>query len=189
MVSVNTPADIKAKKYRRFFDGLDLDGSGKISQNDFDLFGQRYAKAKNLPTNDADVKRLTSLLCQFWVEVIQPCDRDGDGEVSFEEMLAGFKQSFTSPADYPSQIEPITVAFFKIADQNNNGTIEENEFIDIFSSSLGASRSDIEKVFRGLDSDNSGALTRDEYDAALSEFFYGDDPNSLAAHLFGPLGS
>ncbi len=42
-------------------------------------------------------------------------------------------------------------------------------------------------MFNALDLDASGALSRAEYHKATSEFFYGDDPDSPANHIFGHL--
>ncbi|WP_314616086.1 hypothetical protein [Streptomyces stackebrandtii] len=36
-----------------------------------------------------------------------------------------------------------------------------------------------------MDRDGSGALDRAEFHRALTEFFYGNDPDAPANHLFG----
>jgi hypothetical protein len=47
------------------------------------------------------------------------------------------------------------------------------------------SSEDCAAVFDALDRDSSGGLDRAEFHQALAEFFYGDDPDAAAAHLFG----
>ncbi|MEU3740012.1 hypothetical protein AB0E78_23445 [Streptomyces sp. NPDC032198] len=42
-------------------------------------------------------------------------------------------------------------------------------------------------MFNALDLDSSGNLSRSEYHNAVSESFYGDDPDSPAIHIFGRL--
>ncbi|MFD9302888.1 EF-hand domain-containing protein [Streptomyces sp. NPDC060048] len=121
----------------------------------------------------------------FWTNVIAPIDQDGDGKVDLMDMTEGFRRVLTDPALYPEQIEPVTNCFFDLVDLNGDGKIDQAEFQQMFDSVAGVPGEDCAAVFAALDQDGSGALDRAEFHQAVSEFFYGTDPDAPANHLFG----
>ncbi|MEU7719386.1 EF-hand domain-containing protein [Streptomyces tibetensis] len=172
-------------KYGRWFRGADVDGDGFITQQDVRMMSERYIAARRTAPDSTTARRLTAGMDEFWTNVIAPLDRDGDGKVDLREMVEGFKQALTDPAQYPQQIEPVTNCFFDLVDLDGNGKIEQDEFQLMFNSVSGAPREDCAEVFAALDRDGSGALDRAEFHQAVSEFFYGNDPEAPANHLFG----
>ncbi|MFD3503274.1 hypothetical protein [Streptomyces sp. NPDC058678] len=59
----------------------------------------------------------------------------------------------------------------------------------MFDSVAGVPGEDCAAVFAALDRDGSGALDRAEFHQAVTEFFYGNDPDAPANHLFGRVAS
>ncbi|MER6398758.1 EF-hand domain-containing protein [Kitasatospora sp. NPDC001603] len=172
-------------KYGQWFRGADTDGDGFITRQDVRAMSERYIAARGTAPDSATARRLTDGMDEFWTNVIAPMDQDGDGKVDLREMTEGFKRALTDPARFPEQIEPVTNCFFDLVDLNGNGKIEQAEFQLMFNSISGVPGEDCAEVFAALDRDGSGALDRTEFHQAVSEFFYGDDPDAPANHLFG----
>ncbi|MFJ7146931.1 EF-hand domain-containing protein [Streptomyces sp. NPDC100445] len=70
-------------------------------------------------------------------------------------------------------------------DQDGDGEVDQTEFQQMFDSVAGVPGGDCAAVFAALDRDGSGALDRAEFHQAVTEFFYGENPNAPANHLFG----
>jgi Ca2+-binding EF-hand superfamily protein len=178
---------LKSAKYSRYFQAADVNGDGVIAQEDLVLMSQRYIDVRNVPQDSPKAKQLNELVANLWTQIIAPCDRDGDGKVTREEMLAGFDDALIDKSAYPDQIGSIANLFFDLADANDDGTIDKKEFTHIFGVGGQSSETDCADVFRQLDLDSSGGLSREEFHKAVIEFFYGTDPAAPANHLFGHL--
>ncbi|MFI5809271.1 EF-hand domain-containing protein [Streptomyces sp. NPDC051561] len=172
-------------KYGQWFRGADIDGDGFITQQDVRKMSERYITARGTAPDSVTSRRLTEGMDTFWANVIAPMDQDGDGKVDLREMTEGFRRVLTDPALYPDQIEPVTNCFFDLVDLNGDGMIDQVEFQQMFASVAGVPGRDCAAVFAALDRDGSGALDRAEFHQALTEFFYGNDPDAPANHLFG----
>ncbi|MFI7420485.1 EF-hand domain-containing protein [Nonomuraea sp. NPDC049684] len=172
-------------KYGQWFRGADVDGDGFITQRDVRLMSERYIAVRGAAPDSETARLLTERMDAFWTHVIAPMDRDGDGKVDLSEMTEGFRQALTDRALYPAQIEPVTDCFFDLADLNGDGRIDQAEFQQMFDSVGGVPGDDCAAVFAALDHDGSGVLDRAEFHQAVTEFFYGDDPDAPANHLFG----
>lgn len=174
-------------KYGQWFRGADVDGDGFITQRDVRMMGERYLAARGAAPDSEPARLLTEGLDGFWSNVIAPMDQDGDGKVDLREMTEGFRRVLTASDLYPQQIEPVTDCFFDLVDLNGDGRIDQAEFQQMFDAVAGVPGEDCAAVFAALDRDGSGALDRAEFHQAVAEFFYGDDPDAPANHLFGRL--
>ncbi|MFF8594841.1 EF-hand domain-containing protein [Streptomyces sp. NPDC015220] len=172
-------------KYGQWFRGADVDGDGFITRRDVRAMSERYIAARDAAPDSATARRLIEGMDGFWTNVIAPMDQDGDGKVDLREMTEGFRSVLTDPALYPQQIAPVTNCFFDLVDLNADGKIDQAEFQQMFDSVAGVPAEDCATVFAALDRDGSGGLDRAEFHQALTEFFYGNDPDAPANHLFG----
>ncbi|MGW7262280.1 EF-hand domain-containing protein [Streptomyces sp. NPDC054842] len=172
-------------KYRQWFRGADVDGDGFITQQDVRRMSERYIVARGTAPDSATARRLTEGMDGFWTNVIAPMDQDGDGKVDLREMSEGFKRVLIDPALYPEQIEPVSNCFFDLVDLNGDDKIDQAEFQQMFDAVAGVPGEDCAAVFAALDGDGSGALDRAEFHQALTEFFYGNERDAPANHLFG----
>ncbi|GHA49427.1 calcium-binding protein [Streptomyces spiroverticillatus] len=172
-------------KFGQWFRGADVDGDGFITQQDVRRMSERYINARATPPDPQTIRRLTQEMDQFWSHAIAPMDQDGDGKVDLREMTEGFKRVLTDRTLYPQQIAPVTNCFFDLVDLNGDGKIDQSEFQQMFDSVAAVPGNDCAAVFAALDVDNSGGLDRDEFHQALEEFFYGNDPDAPANHIFG----
>ncbi|CAM5396636.1 EF-hand domain-containing protein OS=Streptomyces tendae OX=1932 GN=GUR47_35540 PE=4 SV=1 [Streptomyces tendae] len=172
-------------KYGQWFRGADVDGDGFITQQDVRMMSERYIAARRATPGSASARTLTEQMDVFWTNVIAPMDQDGDGRVDLREMTEGFRRVLTDAALYPQQIAPVADCFFDLVDLNGDGKIDQAEFQLMFDSVAGVPGEDCAAVFAALDRDGSGALDRAEFHQALTEFFYGSNPDAPANHLFG----
>lgn len=172
-------------KYRQWFKGADIDGDGVITCQDVRLMGERYIAARDTAPESGTARRLTEGLEAFWTTVIAPMDQDGDGKVDLREMTEGFRRALADPALYPRQVGPVADCYFDLIDLDGDDRVDQAEFGEIFGLAGNVSPEDCATVFDALDLDGSGGLNRTEFHQALTEFFYGDDPDAPAAHLFG----
>ncbi|MFF6804027.1 EF-hand domain-containing protein [Streptomyces sp. NPDC012616] len=172
-------------KYAQWFRGADVDGDGFITHRDVRMMSERYIGARSVAPDSTTARMLTDGMDGFWTNVIAPMDQDGDGKVDLREMTEGFRRVLTDPALYPEQIEPVTNCFFDLVDLNADGKIDQAEFKQMFGAVAGVPSEDCAAVFAALDQDGTGALDRAEFHQAVTEFFYGNDPNAPANHLFG----
>ncbi|GGV27713.1 calcium-binding protein [Streptomyces longisporoflavus] len=180
-------SELRKRKYERWFRAADVDGDGAITRQDVLVMGERYVRARGIPPGSPEARQMDETLHQFWDAVIAPMDADKNDRVSSEELTQAFAGTFADRARYPEELAPVADRFFDQADGDGDGAISLAEFTHIFGSTGRAPDDECAAVFNALDLDASGALSRAEYHKAASEFFYGDDPDSPANHLFGRL--
>ncbi|MEU3742428.1 calcium-binding protein [Streptomyces sp. NPDC032198] len=160
--------ELRKRKYERWFRAADVDGDGAISRQDVVMMGERYVQAKGIPSDSPQARQTYDTMHGFWESVIAPADADKDERVTSAGVAQAFAATFTDRARYPEELAPVADRFFDLADSDSDGAISLTEFT-------------------ALDLDASGSLSRAEYHQAASEFFYGDDPDSPAIHIFGRL--
>lgn len=179
--------ELRKRKYERWFRAADVDGDGAISRRDVVMMGERYVQARGIPSDSPQARQMYDTMHGFWESVIAPADADKNDRVSSAELAQAFAATFTDRARYPEELAPVADRFFDLADSDGDGAISLAEFTHIFGSTGRAANAECAEVFHALDLDASGALSRAEYHQAASEFFYGDDPDSPAVHIFGRL--
>jgi calcium-dependent protein kinase len=89
-------------------------------------------------------------------KIFKAMDADGNGELSREEVLAGYEEHFGIPIS-----EEAVDAMFKAVDIDGNGAIDYTEFV------MATMNDRLRAAFRLFDKDGSGAISPDEIKAAL----------------------
>ncbi|WP_221358899.1 EF-hand domain-containing protein [Streptomyces beigongshangae] len=179
--------ELRTRKYRRWFDAADVDGDSAITRQDVVMMSERYVRARGIAADSPQAQRMYDTMNGFWESVIAPADADKDGRVTSAELTRAFAATFTDRARYPEELAPIADRFFDLADGDGDDSLSRTEFTHIFGSTGRATDAECAEVFDALDLDSSGALSRSEYHRAVSEFFYGNAPDSPANHMFGRL--
>lgn len=180
---------LRQQKYHQWFLSADVDGDNVITRNDMIQFADRFFTHRGVRGDSSGAQRLRDQMEEFWVNVLAPFDHNGDGQVDADEVTAGCERALVNREDYSKQIEPITELYFQLTDGDGDGKIDLKEFQQVFMAVGRGSDADCAEVFRRLDTDGSGTLSRREFHRAVEDFFYSDDPNAPGNQLFGPLGS
>ncbi|MEV4253338.1 EF-hand domain-containing protein [Spirillospora sp. NPDC049652] len=177
--------DLRTRKYHQWFQGADADGDGLLARGDLMRIAERAVAVQGVPPNSPHARQLNESMDWFWVGVIAPYDRNGDDQVNRAEMTEGFMAALTDRSRYTQQIKWIADLIFDLGDADRDGRISLAEFSQVFAAGMQIPSTDCALVFNQLDLDGSGTLGRTQYHDAVIEFFYGDDPDAAANHLFG----
>uniref|UniRef100_A0A8C5WFL9 Lysophosphatidylcholine acyltransferase 2 n=1 Tax=Leptobrachium leishanense TaxID=445787 RepID=A0A8C5WFL9_9ANUR len=107
---------------------------------------EEFASHLKLPVSDI----LRELFALF--------DRNNDGSIDFREYVIGI-----SVLCNPANTEETIQMAFKLFDVDEDGSITENEFTSLLQSSLGVPNLNVTKLFREIDTDQSGKISNDEF--------------------------
>lgn len=179
---------LRARKFQRYFDALDSNDDGRLSKDDFELGGRRYAEKLGYAVGSAEQRRLSGMAVRLWTDMVSSMDTDGDGEVTHEEFQAALDQNLsTDRADYAAQVRPVIETYFSLADGDSDGEISREEFTALFTTVARIPETDAAANFSAIGAEHSEMLSRDQFHEAMAEFCYGTDPRAPANHLFGRL--
>lgn len=175
-----------AAKAERYFGSLDTTGDGRITPADMDNIADRHAKANGFAPDSADAHRLREATMAFWDKNLKQLDTSGDGEVTLAEFSSAVTQlAAAGPEQYDHLVRPTADAYFDLCDRDGSDDLDREEFIRIFGGAASVPTEESIATFEELDTDGSGRLSREEYHAALHEFYYSTDPAKPGIHLFG----
>ena len=159
------------------FEAFDLDGSGGISESEFDQVHARRAREREAAGLPAPRQRHS----------FGSVDGDGDGAISREELEAVHGAGGAGPGRGPGRgrgsgmgrgVDPPVFSEF---DLNGDGAIDEPEFAEARAARVSA-RAEEGRMLRGmatappfadLDTDGDGRLTQDEFDAGVRRHWQG----------------
>lgn len=168
----------RRKEFRRLFDDMDADKSGSLSMIELSRGIKRQAGLLGLAASDV------SNLKDF--EVFKRLDKDGNGQVSWEEFETGMqmlqdeaaKKNETKLAEGFIKEQDRFQRMFRQLDSNGDGEISTQEFTAGVAKSaefmelIGADgKKGLEtiKIFTAIDKDTSGKISWPEFKAAMVE--------------------
>ncbi|MCA9797348.1 MAG: EF-hand domain-containing protein [Candidatus Eremiobacteraeota bacterium] len=169
---------IRLAKARTLFSVYDHDRNGVLERADFEAVADNVARARSAPHEE--VRRLC---LSIWNELQQVADEDGDGRVSFQELLAYLDLLTHDPLLFHQQVLTLSRLLFEILDSDHDGRITQAEYIE-FAGCLrfSADRRTFLTLTEGADS-----LSAEQLQLRLQEFYYSDRPESPGNLFFGPL--
>lgn len=110
------------------------------------------------------------------------------GSLNCTESVAGMRKAVDNERQGVLQrLFEMIAAWMDIADTDGDGPIDEEEYIAMYSKTLGASREDLKVAFTKLDLDGNGTLDNEEAHRAAIEYCSSDDPQAPGNWLFGGL--
>jgi len=175
-------SDVGRRRFGALFLSLDRDGNGFVDGNDHELVVASIAQQRNLTPGSPEHDDLRAKVMHGWEGLRELADTDGDGRVTQEEYV----ESLAALAESPEGLDRIGLS---IADQmitamdaDGDGRLDLDEFMSM-AGAWGAAAEKAEALFRHIDTNGDGFLTRDELLASMRRFFLDEDPD--APHLFG----
>jgi len=187
LIEAKVENSIKMSEYGKFWQQkmrtmatrLDTDKNGHLTMKDFDVIADRYEELGNVSVDKNRHIRL--LLTKFWDQYLSPLAKGLPitPEVYADSLIQqGKKEMGKSFAD-PS-------IFFDVMDLNDDGFISIDEFI-LSRKILGIDEKMAMDMFKAIDADNDGKLSREEY--MVADELFRTSENECCAHqlMWGPL--
>ncbi len=167
------------RKSAALFRLFDADGDGFWERSDFEQFVERLAGSQGLEPGSAKREVLSQAWVGLW-EAISQADSDGDGRVTFDEVLAFQEHAFT-----PETVSGFAGILFPTLDADDDGAIGLEEYRQLLAlSSIDPAVAD--GIFPRLDTNGDGRITADEFDQLNQEYFLSDDPDAPGSSFWGP---
>jgi Ca2+-binding EF-hand superfamily protein len=174
-------SDFWVRKMKTYFQRIDFDKDGAITQKDFEGMAERFVKYEKL--DETKGKELRAKLLQVWDKYLKD-DNKGQA-LNQEAFIATLKKQVSDPALRQTLAGPLPL-FFSAVDANADGNIQADEF-ELFFEILGLDRKMAPATFAAIDTNNDGQLSLDEFVAAGVDFFTSEDENSPTKFFWGPL--
>jgi len=174
-------SDFWVRKMKTYFQRIDFDKDGSITQKDFEGMADRFVSSEKL-----DEKRgaeLKGKLLQVWDKYLK--DSHGGQALNQDAFIKTLKAQVSDPALRQTLAGPLPL-FFSAVDANGDGQIQEDEF-RLFFDILGLDPSMAPATFKAIDTNNDGQLSLDEFVAAGVDFFTSEDESSPNKLFWGPL--
>lgn len=179
-----TLTDLQLRKLKRFFKIFDQDKDGVIDRSDYILLAENISKSKGFPLDSPLSSRVRECLLQVWSNLQAIADKDQDGTVTLEEFLEYRDALHQDDAKYDDLVSA-GLTLFDVMDDNHDGKLELHEFQEFYSF-FQLEKSLAEDMFKKLDIENTGYLTRQQIQVYSDQFNKGTDPDAIGNWLFGP---
>src|SRR6202035_1283865 len=106
-------------RVRLIFTLFDVDGSGDLRANDFELMGRHVVEA--VPdADDAAKNAMLSAFGKYWTTLVAELDANHDGRISFDEYSA----CVLSPDRFDETISDFAESLAALGDPDGDGLIE-----------------------------------------------------------------
>jgi Ca2+-binding EF-hand superfamily protein len=195
--------ELKKRKLKKLFDLYDVDGSGFITEADYEKKAQSQAEVMGYQPGSLQYNIICSQFKTLWKDLQKEIDINNDGEITLEEFLQykdkqlnakeGYRplwleQSGTKTAQSYEQsaedaIIRLTNLIFERLDADGSGEISRKEYKQGFVVQQDESLS--EGIFSKLDINGDGILSKEEVLQHVRDFFYSDDPEAPGNWLLG----
>jgi Ca2+-binding EF-hand superfamily protein len=177
--------ELQKAKQIHYFNVLDYNGDGVLEKQDFVNIADRLAEMRNYEEGSSRHTAVRQEILRMWTNARALSGKEGKAKLSLDDWLAHEQKVLDSNVLIDSYVQGIARAIFDILDDDDDGVIDEEEYLKFFQSFRG-DREDGELAFQKLDQDDKGYLTRKEFLEAVTEFHLSDDPDARGNWLFGP---
>ena len=174
--------NLLSRKIGRHFDQIDVNGDGKIDQNDFALIVSLMREEFPEPSAEPKLEALNNAYQGLWEQMRRDMDVDSDGTVSREEYVKRLQSD--RKAEYRAAIAPVAKAIIDLADVNGDGMLDVRELAKVHRA-LNMGTKDHQAAMAKLDLDGDGKVSESELVQAIEEFFSSEDPEAGGNYLFG----
>lgn len=164
-------------KYGRLFSLLDANRDGAIAEDDFELMAGRVLEATG-EQRTAKGRRYAGEMMNYWQALRGTADADGNGRIDKSE----FQHALSRVSrDFDTLIGPLYQAGFRLADRDDDGLVERQEFITVLAA-IGVPVTQAEAAFDGL-ADGDGRLTERRLMDAATLYYRDENPDNSSSHL------
>lgn len=198
--------ELQKRKLKKLFDLYDVDGSGFISEADYEKMAQSQAEIQGYQPGSFEYNIIRSQFRTLWNDLQKEVDINNDGQVTLEEFLEHKAKQLSSKDFYrpfwlerqsglqiaqsyersheEDAIAKLTNLIFERLDADGSGEISREEYKQGFLAHLSDS-SLSDEIFSKLDSNGDGHLSKEEILHHVHDFFYSDDPEAPGNWILG----
>jgi len=174
-------SDFWVRKMKTYFQRIDFDKDGAITQKDFEGMADRFVACEKLDATQG--AQLKAKLLQVWEKYLK--DSNSGAALNQDAFIATLKKQVSDPALRDTLAGPLPL-FFSAVDANADGSIQSDEF-ELFFEILGLDRKMAPASFQAIDTNNDGQLSLDEFVAAGVDFFTSENESCPTKFFWGPL--
>jgi len=174
---------LQTKKWTHLFDIYDMNNTGFVTKEDFEIRVENVAKLLNIDVGATDYNDMHTQVMADWTHLQKEADINNNGKISLEEWLKHGCSRINS--DMYDTVKKEAHVIFDLCDANGDGSISKDEYTALLkawgiddNNELNLSCSKI-----GLKDDNK--LSRGEFIELLEQFHKSDDPASPGNYFFG----
>jgi Ca2+-binding EF-hand superfamily protein len=152
------------------FAHYDVNRNGVIELADIYALANRLLRAFGEPASSERGRDLVQAYDRFWEMLADHCDADRDGRIGPEEYRDAMIETFVEGGPFEADLLEIVQSLLEIADTNSDGRVDAAEF-GVLLKARGLSEEECGMAFAHLDTDGDGAISVDEYVAAVRDYY------------------
>jgi Ca2+-binding EF-hand superfamily protein len=183
-VSERTILDIKLDQS---FDMLDTDRDGRICEDDLVSLATRLSEVFHVSSR-VTVNRLRDAFAVLWAIDLGRIPVERDGVISRDQWRDGIRRAVSDDrSGFLDRMGAMVQAWLALCDGDNDGRISREEYITMYSKTLGLSSDRLDEAFTALDTNDEGTLGWQEVRIAVEEYYTSEERDTPGNWLFGPL--
>jgi len=171
--------ELQKRKFKVAFDSQDVDGTGVLTQEDFQRLIDNLTNINDKPNTEA-----TALYEEMWQDLLSKADVDKSGGVTLDEWYDYIEQLISDEERLDKYVINTAVTVLNSLDSTGNNKINLDEY-KVLAAALNISESDADTAFEKLDKSGDGSLDIDELKENIKEFYLTEDENAPGNWLFG----
>lgn len=183
---ITSPTDLQLRKLEKVFASFDTDGDGVVDVLDFTGMAQIYCDAYAIPSRSERWRTMHRAAHVMWRAVERRSGSLDPAKLTLREWISWMGSH--EYADYVTLAAiPFSMTAFSIADADGDGRCDVDEMMAAQRRS-GMSEVEVRRSFGLLDADGDGYVTAAQFEQALDEYYFSDDPAAPGNSIAGDLG-
>jgi Ca2+-binding EF-hand superfamily protein len=175
------------KRLLRIFNVYDSDESGTITQSDAEYSLRRLAALRGYNKGTPEYESFREGFMIYWNDLLKGVDADENSEITVDEWLEYHENLLTDEHKAMQIILPFISTMFDIIDIDANGIISMDEYKNFMRAFGVLERWITDEVFRKLDLNKDGTISKKELGVLVREMYFNPDPSCPGNYLFGIL--
>ncbi|WP_434446481.1 EF-hand domain-containing protein [Lentzea sp. E54] len=152
------------------FAHYDVNRNGVIELADIYALANRLLQAFGEPASSERGRDLVEAYDRFWEMLVEHCDGDRDGRIGPREYRDAMIEAFVEGGPINMDFLEIVQSLLDLMDTNGDGRVDAAEF-GVLLKARGLSQEDCGTAFTHLDTDGDGAISVQEYVAAVRDYY------------------
>jgi len=173
--------DFQKTKLSYLFKLVDANQDDRIDNSDLEVLVERLGEMATDPDRLAEVSAKYRVM---YAGMMEMADTNRDGKVTLEEFLAFEDKMLGDREMYDQMAGAITDLYGELLDRNGDGKNDVDDY-RAFLKTLRVDTSQADDIFKALDKNGDGQLTRAELQETLLEFYLSNDTGAPGNSFFG----